>query len=169
MEAQAVEVGAKARLGAADAEVTQQRQSQAATDGWPLHRRHHRLAAGEQAQRLAVQWVDGARAALRGRGIAVFEIGAGAKRRPLRRQHDGAARAVGLEVFKGIGQSSDERDVEEIVRRAAHLDRGDMAIQADVDVGVAHGLILCSNKKSEAKSKPRRDKNETKSETTMRR
>jgi len=141
VEAQAVEVRREAPFGAGDTKVSHQRQAQAATDRGPLHRGDHRLRAREQPQRLAVQWVDRAYAALRRRGVAIGEVGAGAKRRALRAQHDGAAARLGLQRFERVGQRGDQRHVEVVVRRAAHLDHGHRAVEVHsrVDGVVAHG------------------------------
>src|SRR5882672_3361282 len=74
---------------------------------------------------------------------AVREIGAGAERLAFGGEHDRAAFRVAVEGVEGIADLRDERIVEEIVRRAAHLDRADPILQFDADIlaGCGHGLV----------------------------
>jgi hypothetical protein len=134
MKAEPVEVGREARLQAGDTKVRHQRQPEPAANRRPVHGGHHRLAAREQAERLVVQRVDGARAARRGhRCLALRKVGAGTEGRALRRQHDGAALRIGFEPLERVGQRGNQRDIEVVMRRAAQFDHGDVAVVFDAD------------------------------------
>ncbi len=67
-------------------------------------------------------------------GRAVAEIGAGAERLALRRKDDGTALHIGVERIERAGDLVDQRDVEEVVRRAADLDQADEAMLLHRDV-----------------------------------
>src|SRR5262249_56034659 len=97
------------------------------------------LSDGEEADRLHVEMADALAllagpAALRVERAAVAEIGAGAERLALRRQHGGAATVVLVERLEGAGDLVDESDVEKIVGRPPDLDQGDEARPFDRDV-----------------------------------
>ena len=126
MEAEPGEVGAEARLGAGDAQVRHQRQAEAAADRRAVNGADDGLGGAVQAYGLDVEV-----AGLAGLGFlhqhvlhvgAVAELGAGAERGALRRQHDGAAGVVLVERLAGVGDLADQLDVEEVVRRPADLD-----------------------------------------------
>src|SRR5207302_479785 len=60
-------------------------------------------------------------------------IGAGAERAALGGEHDRAAGRVGIEPLEGFADLGDQRAVEEIMRRPAHLDGRDEAVEVDAD------------------------------------
>src|ERR1700733_10484304 len=69
----------------------------------------------------------------------IVEIGTGAERLALRRQHRGADFDVAVEFLERIRDLVDQRDVEEIQRRAPDFDQADMPDLLDADVlGGAH-------------------------------
>jgi hypothetical protein len=84
----------------------------------------HRLGAVEIARLLSVVFEH----------RAVAEIGAGAERLALRRQHDGAHVGIPIEGFENRGEFLDQRDIEEIVRRAPDLDQRDMTGFFDANI-----------------------------------
>ena len=142
MKTQAIEVGAEAPLGAGDAEVGGEGQSQPTPDGRPLHRGDPGFAGAEDARGLLVEML----AALvpRAGGRAVGEIGARAEGLPLGAQHHGAAARVAVELLEGVRDLIDERVVEVVVGRTLDLDLAHVVRRhgdADVLVG-AHGLLL---------------------------
>src|SRR5665213_1349769 len=71
---------------------------------------------------------------------AVAEISPGAERLALRGQHHCAATGVLVERFERAGDFLDQRDVEEVIRRAPDLDQRHMAMGLDADIFVrTHG------------------------------
>ena len=139
MKPQAVEIGAEPRLLTGDAKIRDQCQTEPPSDGGAVHRGHDRLASTKEADRLLVEVAAGAAAApLRDRsGVhALGKIGSGTKRPAFGGKHDRPAARVGVEPFERFAYLADQVAVEEIVRRPAHLDGGDIAILADL--GVAH-------------------------------
>ena len=137
MEAEAVEVGAEARLAAGDAEVGGERQAEPAADGRALHRGDDGLLGPEDARRLLVQ-VLAALVARAGRR-PIGEVGARAERLALRAEHHGAARGIAVERLERVGDLVDQGVVEVVVRRALDLDLADVAGDADADVLVGRG------------------------------
>src|SRR6185295_15447284 len=142
MEAQAVEIGAEARLRAGHPEVGHQRESEAAADRGAVHRGDDRLARAKQAHRFLVKVLAGALRRGPGRR-AVREIGAGAERLAFGGEHDRAALRVAIEGIESVADLCDEGIVEEIVRRPADLDRPDPILPFDAHVigGCGHGLV----------------------------
>jgi hypothetical protein len=74
---------------------------------------------------------------------AVAEVGAGAEVLALRAQHRGAAIRIGVECVECVAERIDQRDVEEIVRRALDLDHGHVAFLRDFYIAVFHRNPLC--------------------------
>ena len=143
MKTELGEVRRKTRLGAGDAEIRRDRQAKPAADRGAMHGGDERLPGAEDAHRLHIEMIDrqvGRRIAL---GllflflpVRVAEIGAGAERLALRRQHRGADFDVLVEFLQRIRDLVDQRDVEEIQRRPADFDQADMAVLLDADVSV---------------------------------
>ena len=122
-----------------------------------MHRADDWLLGAEQADRLLVEMPAGAaaRRLLHRPGIrSLREIGAGAERAALRRQHDRAAGRVGVEPLEGFANLGDQQAVKKIMRRPAHLDRRHDAVEADADflepAVIGHlGLLLEPRKHQE--------------------
>ena len=64
----------------------------------------------------------------------IAEIGAGAERLALRRQHRGADLDIAVEFLQRVGDLVDQRDVEEVQWRFADFDQADMAVGLDADI-----------------------------------
>ncbi|MHC2423754.1 hypothetical protein ACVIST_000499 [Bradyrhizobium elkanii] len=108
-----------------------------------MDRRDDRLLVAEDAHRLNVEMVDrqvGGRIALGALFLLlagrIAEIGAGAERLALRRQHRGADLDIVVELLQRVGDLVDQRDVEEIQRRLSDFDQADMAVGFDADISV---------------------------------
>ena len=96
MKAELGEVGGEARLGAGDAEIRRDREAEPAADRGTLHGCDDRLLGAKDADRVQIKTVDRAEAVGRvALGFArllllplrIAEVGAGAERLALRRQH----------------------------------------------------------------------------------
>ena len=121
MKAELGEVRREARLGAGDAEIRRHREPESAADGGAMHGRDDRLLVAEDAHGLDVEMVD---RQVRGRiGLGALllllprrigEIGAGAERLALGREHRGADFDVAVEFLQRIRDLVDQRDVEEV-------------------------------------------------------
>ncbi len=130
MKAETVEIGAEPRLLAGDAEIGDEGEAEPAADRRTLHRGDDRLFGAEEPDRLLVEVLAGAAAGALGdrAGIhALRKIGAGAERAALGGKHDRPAIRVGVEPLERLADLGDERAVEEIMRRPAHLDGRDIA------------------------------------------
>ena len=130
VEPEAGEVGGEAGLGGGDPEVGGHRQAEPAADRRALH-------GGDDRQRLREQPDRHRR-----RGAAPPAAGARARRRSRRRRRSACprwpARRRGSRrrpsYSRASARSRDQRDVEEVVRRAADLDDGDVPVDLDPDV-----------------------------------
>src|SRR5215469_5553515 len=99
MKAEPVEIGAEPCLLTGDAKIGDESEAETAADRGALHRRDDRFARAEQADRFLVKVPSGAASAAFGRCSRLHapgEIGAGAERPPLGREHDRAASWVGI-------------------------------------------------------------------------
>src|ERR1700722_4675460 len=147
MKAELGEIGGEPRLRAGDAEIRRYRQAQPAADGRTMDGGDDRLLVAEDAHRLDIEVVDrkvrrridlGALFGLLPRWIA--EIGAGAERLALRRQHRGADFDVAVEFLQRVRDLVDQGDVEEVQWGFSDLDEADVTVLLDADVRViAHG------------------------------
>ncbi|MNZ67704.1 hypothetical protein D3C78_859590 [compost metagenome] len=135
MNPQAVEVGREARLLAGHAVVADQRQTQPAADSRALHHRDQRLAGAEHAYGVLVQ-------AARELRIAGFfragEVGAGAEGLALGLEDHHAAFRQLVEMFQRGDQIHDQVLVEEIQRRTAEFQGGDMALQFELEAAAGY-------------------------------
>src|SRR5712691_9524149 len=137
MKAEPVEIGAEPRLAAGHPEIGNEGEPEPAADCRAMHRADDRLSRAEEADRLLVEMPPGAAATrLRHRaGVhALGKIGAGAKRASLGGEHDRAAGRVGIEPLEGFADLGDQDAVEEIMWRAADLDRRHHPLEADADL-----------------------------------
>ena len=139
VKTESIEIGAEARLLTGNTEIGHQRETEASSNRGAVHRGDDGLPGTEEADCFFIEVSAGAAAAAlrcRSRFHALREIGPGAEGAAFRRQHDRPAARVGVEPFERFAYLADQVAVEEIVRRPAHLDGGDIAILADL--GVAH-------------------------------
>src|SRR5438105_4411848 len=107
MKTEPREVRAEARLGTGHAKVRDHGEAEPAADRRPVHRRDDRLLAAEQADGLGVQVPDRLRLLARTASLAieraaVAEIGAGAERLALRREHDRAAIGIRIKDLESL-------------------------------------------------------------------
>ena len=140
MESELGEIGGEAGFGAGDAEIGGHRKAEAAADGRALHSGDDRLPGAEDSHRLDIEVIDLAEAVGRVAAVGflaagIVEIGAGAERLALRRQHHRANVDVVVELVERIGDLVDEGDIEEVQRRALDFDGDDMAGLLDADIG----------------------------------
>ncbi len=152
MKAEPGEIGGKARLRAGDAEIRHHRQAEPAADRRAVHRRDNRLLGAEQPVAFEIEMLDRLVAVEFALALAFFiqrravaEIGPGAERLALRGQHHRAATGVLIERFERGGDFLDQRDVEEIIGRAADLDQRDVTGFLDADIlERTHDIFLYS-------------------------
>ena len=123
-----VKLARKARLRTGDAEIGDHRQAKPAADRRAVDRGDDRLLGAEQPVAFDIERLHAGHRLARAAAFfverrAVAEIGAGAERLALRRQHDGADVDVLVEGFEGAGDVLDQRNVEEIIGRPPDLDQ----------------------------------------------
>ncbi|MNR09309.1 hypothetical protein D3C85_1255050 [compost metagenome] len=135
MKAQAVEVGAETRLGAAHAKVGRHRKAEARTHRSAMHRGDQGLGAAKEPHRLRVQRAGVARGAV---VVPAVEVGAGAEGAPLGGQHDGAAAGLGVEPVEVVGQFAQQRRVHVVERTAADFEQRDVRVARVEGCDVAH-------------------------------
>ena len=124
VDPEAGEVGAEASLGARDAQVGRERQAQTAADGGSVDGRHPRQVDGAEPGGGGVQPLGGeptetvATAAV---VAAAAEVGAGAERLPLRREHAAPDVEVAGALVEGVGDGLDHLQREVVVGRSLQL------------------------------------------------
>src|SRR5262249_33655097 len=137
MKAEPIEVRAEPCLLAGDPEIGDKRQAKATSYRGTVNRANDRLPGAEQPDCLLVEVAAGpaATSLCDGPGLhALGEIRAGAERSAFGGEYDRPAARIGIELLEGLANLSDQLAVKEIVRRPAHLDRGDEAVPADIDI-----------------------------------
>ncbi|MNN40062.1 hypothetical protein D3C81_1541220 [compost metagenome] len=133
MEAQPVEVGAEARLGAGHAEVGRQCQAKPGADGGAFHRGDDGFAVAVELHRMHIE----ARGVVGDLSLAgAAEVGARTEGADPGGQHDGAAARVVVQRQQGVREPAHHLGIDKVVRRTGQHDAGDMAVAAELDIGV---------------------------------
>src|SRR5215469_14593980 len=137
MKAEPIEVRAEPCLLAGNPEIGDKRQAKAAAYRGTVNRADDRLPGAEQPDCLLIEVAarPAATSLCDGPGLhALRKVGTGAERAAFGGEHDRPAARIGIELLEGLANLSYQLAVKEIVRRPAHLHRGDEAVLADIDI-----------------------------------